>query len=299
MKIMVAQINPTVGDLEGNLLKLIAAHRQGASLGVDLVVTPELSLVGYPPRDLLDRVDFIRAIANAHDRLLQNIAGPALIFGSVREAENTLDPHEKPVLLNALCLVEDGAMLACHHKILLPSYDVFDEGRYFQTGSQLELVTYKNNRIALSICEDIWTADATDPLARYSRNPLEDAVAGEADLLINISASPFDSVKPAARATLLSHIVKQYDLPVLYVNQVGGNDALVFDGASLAIDGGGRIHEVGARFKGSMDVVDFDVSAASFFTDCPERRGSGFERRRDVDRGGVFGFARLCREMWL
>jgi NAD+ synthetase len=243
LKILAAQLNPRVGDLNKNAARILAALDLARTSGADLVVTSELALTGYPPRDLLDRPRLHDAVAEALLLLTRaTVEGPALLVGLPLPHHNR--PHQ---FQNAALLIEDGRILARHNKLLLPSYDVFDEARHFLPGEALTPVTFRGNRLILSICEDLWACDDPALKARYGRDPLDDAQP--ADLLINLSASPFARGKLQRRLSTLATASAKLQTPILYLNQVGANDELIFDGTSLLMLPDGQAKQLAPAFQ--------------------------------------------------
>lgn len=236
MKIGIAQINAVVGDFPGNAKRILAAYRECLENGADLVVTPELSLVGYPPRDLIFKSQFVPKCLQALDYLADETKDVPLLVGYV-------DFHSGEVgkpFRNAVAWLEAGKIRARFYKTLLPTYDVFDERRYFEPGEICEPFEWKGKRIGVTICEDIWTEDYLQrPF--YDRDPVDELCAKGVDMIVNLSASPFHLGKPECRRKMLSEIAKEALLPVIYCNSVGGNDQLVFDGHSLALDCSGEV----------------------------------------------------------
>ena len=232
----IAQINTTVGDFAGNTDKILRAYRELVKAGADFVITPELAVCGYPPMDLVFRSGFIAA-AERHVSALAVDAGEVpLIVGTVEP--NAL-PHGRPCH-NSAVVLQNGRRLATAHKSLLPTYDVFDEGRYFEPASAVTTVEIAGRRAGLTICEDLWTAEFL-PRDYYGRSPLRDLEKAGIDLLLNLSASPFEAGKPAKRRIMLAGIARRLKVPLVYANLVGGNDQLVFDGHSLAFDADGAL----------------------------------------------------------
>ena len=254
MKIALAQLNPTVGDIEGNARRILDAYAKAAAMGADLVVTPELSLVGYPPRDLLLKPRFVADNLAAFERLVGDVGRTALLVGFV---DRTVGTRGLP-LHNAAALISEGRVLAKKYKALLPMYDVFDELRYFEPGRGAQVVEFQGHRLGLTICEDIWTQEsAAGPASRfYHGNPIAELVEAGADLLVNMSASPFQIGKFAQRRSLVRTHARKYKRPVVYVNQVGGNDELVFDGASFAMDASGRVLAQLGAFEEDLGLAD-------------------------------------------
>jgi len=253
MKIALAQLDPTVGDIEGNARRILDAYAKAAAMGADLVVTPELSLVGYPPRDLLLKPRFVADNLAAFERLVGEVGRTGLLVGFVDRSVGT---HGLP-LHNAAALIAEGRVLTKKHKALLPMYDVFDELRYFEPGRGAHVVEFAGMKLGLSICEDIWTQKAVGPASRfYHGNPIAELVEAGADLIVNMSASPFEIRKFAQRRDLVRTQARKYRRPVVYVNQVGGNDELVFDGASFAMDASGALVAQLAAFEEDLAMAE-------------------------------------------
>ena len=228
-------------------------------MGADLVVTPELSLIGYPPKDLLLKPAFVADNLAALEQLVAQVGRTALLVGYV---DRTSDGAGACPSRNAVALVAGGRILATKHKSLLPTYDVFDEMRYFEPGEGHPVVALKDLAIGLSICEDIWTEEPAGPVARhYHGNPIADLVGAGADILVNMSASPFVMGKMDQRAALVRAQAVKYGRPVVYVNQVGGNDELIFDGASFAMDAEGRVVGQLRAFEEDLGLVDLPGGA--------------------------------------
>ena len=258
MKIALAQLNPTVGNIDGNARRILDACARAARAGARLVVTPELSLVGYPPRDLLLKPQFIADNLAALERLAGEVGPTALVAGYV---DRTGRKRGLP-LYNAAALMADGRVLARTCKRLLPTYDIFDEMRYFEPGDEPAVVEWGGSKLGLSVCEDIWTQGSAGPAARlYHGNPIAGLVEAGADVLINVSASPFVTGKFAQRAELVRAQTLRYGRPVVYVNQVGGNDELVFDGASFAVSAGGEVVAQLKAFEEDLALVDLAPGA--------------------------------------
>jgi NAD+ synthase (glutamine-hydrolysing) len=242
MRLALAQLNPLVGDLEGNGERIAAACGEAAAAGADLLLTPELSLWGYPPRDLLLRPALIERQARQLEQLAERC--PAGLAALVGVAE-PIPGREMPRLHNALALVERGGWRIVCRKRLLPSYDVFDERRYFRPGEAaavLELVRGGRPwRLGLSICEDLWVEEELQGHRLAGADPIAELLPHRIDLLLNLSASPFGQAKAALRRQLAARAAARLGCPVVYVNQVGGNDELVFDGASFVVTAAGSV----------------------------------------------------------
>ncbi len=252
MNIGLAQINSVIGDFPGNVKRILAAYRECLEAGADLVITPELSLVGYPPRDLVFKSQFVPKCLQALDYLAGEIRGVPLLVGYVDHHHPTRPG--KP-FRNAAAWLENGKIQHRIWKTLLPTYDVFDERRYFEPGDSSEPISWNGHRIGVTICEDIWTEDYLQrPF--YDRDPVEELAAKGIDLLLNLSASPFHLGKPLLRRAMIGGIARKAKVPVVYCNAVGANDQLVFDGHSLVTDARGRIATQLPGFTETCRVVD-------------------------------------------
>jgi NAD+ synthetase len=255
MKIALVQINPHIGNFNYNCGKIAQAASQAKAEGCELVIFPELAISGYPPQDLLERPSFINDHEQALSDLIKKIKGIGVIVGAItRHTEKT-----GKALHNSCLLFENGMVLARAHKQLLPSYDVFDETRYFEPGGPGVPVHYKGLNIVMTICEDIWNDKDVSPRQFYAVDPVADLMnspIGRADLLINLAASPFRLGKSDIKNEILTGISTKYGLPVLYINQVGGQDSLLFDGGCLAVNSYGQIIKAAERFKEDILVVD-------------------------------------------
>ena len=252
MKIGILQLNFTVGDFRGNSEKIVSAYERAVREGAELCVGSELGLCGYPPRDLLNRRDFVES----HERALREVAKrvgkvPLLIGGIEKTNQKTGRP-----LYNTAFLVEKGKTRAVARKILLPTYDVFDEDRYFEAGDKVGSVRIAGKRVGVTICEDIWNDEDLWPERRYRIDPVRELAKKGMDLLINLSASPWNIGKEKVRYRLLAEVAKREKIPVIQVNQVGGNDELVFDGQSLGVGVKGGLLARGAAFMEDVKVVD-------------------------------------------
>jgi NAD+ synthase (glutamine-hydrolysing) len=253
MKIALAQINPKVGDIAGNAAKIEAFARKAESLGAELTVFPELALSGYPPLDLLERSDFIAENLAALKRLAALNLDTALAVGYV-----DLDPRKKGKgLLNSIALISGGKVAAKRAKSLLPTYDIFDEARYFEPGGVNRPFKFRGETLGLTICEDIWAETALLPKRfLYKNNPAGTLRAGKTSIVINISASPYYKGKSARRLKILAGLAKKMRAFVIYVNQAGANDELIFDGNSFALDPSGRLAAKAGAFREDLLLVD-------------------------------------------
>ncbi|HZT28560.1 MAG TPA: NAD+ synthase [Bryobacteraceae bacterium] len=257
MKIGLAQINTTVGDLTGNVDRMVRFARLAAGCGAEMVVFPELSVTGYPPRDLVEKPTFVERSEQHLELLAAETAGLplAVIAGYVGRSRSELGKHAT----NSAAVLHGGRILFRQTKMLLPTYDVFDEARYFTPAEAESLFQMDGCRIALTICEDAWNDKQFWERPLYRRDPVQELVSGGGEVLISINASPYHMGKRALRREVFEATARRHRLPVVYVNQVGGNDQLVFDGTSFAIDAGGRVAAHAASF--AEDLVLFDTAA--------------------------------------
>jgi len=260
----IAQLNPVIGDLLGNCDRILTAVQKLAKQGVQLVLTPELSICGYPPRDLLMNHQFVRdmetAIAELASKLPPDIA---VLVGTVSVNPQANQSGGKP-LFNSAALLQDGRVQQVFHKRLLPTYDVFDEDRYFAVGNGSNVFTLNlkggaSLNIGVTICEDIWNDEKFWGKRNYADDPVAElATNHELDLLLNLSASPYAVGKQKLRESMLSHSAIMHNLPLLYANQVGANDDLIFDGRSMAFDRHGKIITRGKSFEEDLLVINLD-----------------------------------------
>jgi NAD+ synthetase len=258
MKIALCQINTTVGDVRGNACRASEAVAAAAEQGAELVVLPELTLSGYPPLDLVERPAFIEANEQALAEVADASRGVCTAVGHVAPADSATGKRAA----NAVSLVRDGRVLARRDKMLLPTYDVFDEARHFQPGHGNDPVTVAGLRVGLTLCEDAWNDREFWEKRLYERDPVEELAAEGMDLLLNLSASPFSTGRQQFRRAMLSATARRHRVPVAYVNLVGGNDQLIFDGRSLALDARGRVIAEGAAFEEHVLLVDSDAEGA-------------------------------------
>jgi NAD+ synthetase len=255
MKIALAQINPTIGDFPNNTKKISHFIDQAKRRGCDLVVFPELAISGYPPRDLLERRDFVQENLRRLHELIESVDGIAVICGFVDENTNGAGYP----LHNGAVLFESGQVLHRVYKRLLPDYDVFDESRYFEPGTDSSAFQYKGCNLGLTICEDIWNDKDLFSRRLYPVDPVEQMIQDGANLIINISSSPYYAGKREFKWELLGRIAKKYHTPLVYVNQVGGNDSLLFDGLSVVFDAGGQMVARARDFQEDMVVWDTET----------------------------------------
>jgi NAD+ synthase (glutamine-hydrolysing) len=252
VKIALGQINPTVGDFAGNAAKIIQFSRRAQADGAGLILFPELSVCGYPPRDLVERASFVARNRETLDRIAGDTQGIAVICGVVTPA----DAETGKAVRNSAALLMDGKVAFVQSKMLLPTYDVFDEMRNFAPAKAQELFSFCGNRMALTICEDAWNDKQFWLKRLYPLDPVDALIRAGGNFVLNISASPFWIGKRQLRRDMLASIARQHKVPVVMVNQVGGNDSLVFDGSSLVLNSAGNVIAQGRSFE--EDLITFD-----------------------------------------
>src|SRR5579863_120828 len=252
VKIALGQINPTVGDFEGNAAKIIEFSRRAQADGAGLILFPELSVCGYPPRDLVERPSFVAHCRQSADRIAQSTQGLAVVCGLVTPAQAETGKS----VMNSAALLKDGRVAFLQSKMLLPTYDVFDEQRNFAPARSQSLFPFCGKQMALTICEDAWNDKQYWDKRLYTVDPVESLIHAGGNFLLNISASPFWLGKRELRRDMLAAIARQHRTPVAMVNQVGGNDSLVFDGSSLVLNADGEVIAQGKSFE--EDIVYFD-----------------------------------------
>ncbi|MCK9616431.1 MAG: NAD+ synthase [Lentimicrobiaceae bacterium] len=255
MKIALAQLNYHVGNFAANVLKIKNTIRKAKECQADIVVFAELSVCGYPPRDFLEFSDFIEQCHNGIDEIACECTGIAAIIGAPG-----INPNEKgKPLFNSAYFLAEGKVWAIRHKSLLPNYDVFDEYRYFEPNRNFEVINYHDQKIALTICEDLWNID-NDPL--YTVTPMDVLSDQRPTMMINIAASPFHYNQDAVRKSVLTRNAQKYGLPLVYVNHVGAQTELIFDGGSLVVDKNGNISSELSYFEEDFKIIDIDEKTA-------------------------------------
>ncbi len=254
MKIALAQINPTIGDFDANLARIREFAAQGSAGGAELVLFPELSLCGYPPRDLVDKPSFVESNARGLGVVARDFPDLDIICGFVSRAAAGSGRR----VANSAALLSGGRIRFVQSKMLLPTYDVFDELRYFEPASQQRVVELSGKKWGITICEDIWNDKTYWKTQRYSRDPVEELISQGAEILVNLSASPFLDGKRELREEMLRTLALRHRIPVIFVNQVGGNDSLIFDGTSTVIDRQGQVRALARSFE--EDLVFFDTT---------------------------------------
>jgi len=256
MKITLLQLNPVVGDLIGNADRIADGVQEARSKAPDLIVTPEMALPGYPPRDILLMGRFIEKSEDLLKGLAKRLAGAPPVLVGLAGRNNA--PEGKP-LYNAAALLNDGRIEQWFTKTLLPTYDVFDEERYFEPGAGPQTFLCCDHRIGVSICEDIWNDSDFCNRRRYHADPIAELAGAGAEIVVNISASPFTAGKHRLREAMLASIARKYHIPIVYANQVGGNDDLIFDGrCCCAFDREGTLIARGRAFEEDILTVDID-----------------------------------------
>jgi NAD+ synthetase len=254
MKIAIAQINTTIGDHAGNKEKILGGLAEAESRGAEVVVFPELSVTGYPPKDLLENADFVRRNLDAVEDIAKRATSTAVVLGFV--SINT-GAHGRP-LFNSVGLLYGGEVKFVQHKTLLPEYDVFDEARHFEPAGMHGVHELKGKRVGLTACEDMWSRHSFGGRKLYHRDPMQLICKDGCDFVMSISASPFTIGKQDVRRGLIGDAAKKYRVPIVYCNLVGGNDELVFDGRSFVVDREGRVVFESAAFREDFSIVDLD-----------------------------------------
>src|SRR5712692_4358949 len=253
MKIALAQFNPTVGDFSGNAARILEFAQQAKQRGAQLAVFSELCLCGYLPQDLLERPAFLERNRAELARLTAKVPLPVLVGYAGRAQDST----GKPVA-NAAALIGDGRILFEQRKMLLPTYDVFDESRYFQPARSQHVYAFAGEQLGITICEDVWNDKDFWSKRLYERDPVAELIGQGTTLLLNISASPYTIDKRTLRLEILQALARHHHRPVVYVNQVGGNDSLIFDGSSIALTADGHLAAQARAFE--EDLVLFDTA---------------------------------------
>jgi NAD+ synthase (glutamine-hydrolysing) len=288
MRVALAQVDPTVGDLAGNRRLVEEAAAKARAAGAELVVLPELVLTGYPPLDLLERDGFVRDQLRELDALTAASHEIAIVVGAVLPLPEGLARPKR--LVNAAVLLAGGERRGVQAKTLLPTYDVFDENRYFQPADVRVPATLGHVRLGLHVCEDIWADEIP-----YAVDPVGDLVHRGADLLVNVSGSPWHVGKPLFLRELIAGVARKHGVPCVFVNQVGGNDELVFHGGSFAVDGRGRVRAALPLFEPGLEVVDLALDEPGIAPDAVEElRGTA-----QLEAGLVLGIRDYFRKQGL
>lgn len=255
MQIYLSQINPTVGDLTGNTEKILTELKHAKKENASVVLFSELCLSGYPPEDLLFLPDFLDSIEEHLKKIITHTKDLTVIIGLPRR---NLAQYGKP-LCNSAAIISNQKLIGFYDKILLPTYDVFDERRYFEPGQEAKIWEIGNKKVAITICEDIWGSNQTLSLDSYARDPVEEIAVLKPDLVLNLSASPFHHTKPSTRLEVACHAAKAIKAPLLLCNQIGGNDSIIFDGHSLVINEKGEPIQIAQGFSQAHLIVDYPL----------------------------------------
>ena len=294
MKIAVGQINPAIGDFEGNIRLISEMTEKAAAMQCDLVIFPEMALCGYPPRDLLERPDFIQACGDAEKQLVAEVKGPGVLCGTITPAN---EDRCGASLYNSALLFRNGHEIERVHKRLLPVYDVFDETRYFRPGSSSAPVDFMGFRLGITVCEDIWSqTGGCGNWPAYCENPVRELAEKGSDLIVNISASPYTMGKAEIRQCLLGKHASACSLPFIYCNAVGGQDSLIFDGASMAVDPGGRVVSRAEAFCEDLIVIEAEKKGPALSISGPVHQWPGCHEE-EVARAlelGLCDYTRRC-----
>lgn len=263
MRIAISQIDPTVGDIKGNTERILKEIDRAKTFFADIIIFPELSLIGYPPRDLLYNPDVAKKVEEIlRDKIIPVSKDIGIILG--------VPSYDRDKIYNSAVFFYQGGLLARRDKTLLPTYDVFDEARYFKPAIDNYPIDFKGKRLGLTICEDIWNDKDYWSRKLYDTDPIERLISCGIDIIINISASPYHYGKRDLRIDMLSYIAKKYRKPIIYVNQVGGNDELIFDGSSLVLDELGNIIWQGKNFEEDFYILDTE--------DIPKEQGLDYSK---------------------
>lgn len=286
MKLALCQIDPIIGDIEFNKNKILNGYKKGIEAGAELVIFPELSLVGYPPLDLVEKKEFRMAVDKAAKEIAAQTNSVGLIFGSITEDDDRIgtDVH------NSALLCYDGKIQFIQHKTLIPNYDVFDEMRYFDPSKEVYVHEFKGERLGISICEDIWNDADYWYRRRYTRDPIQELIQQNTTLLINISASPYSYGKRQARKDMLSTLCRTDNLPLAYTCCVGAQTDLIFDGASMCFDKKGKLVKVGKTFE--EDFILFDTNS-----DYDDIKNCEASYEEEVFKALVYGVKEYCTKL--
>ncbi len=299
MRIALAQLNPTVGDIAGNTRLILEAIDRSSEAGAELVVFPELIVTGYPPKDLLLKPDVLRQCGRAIEHIASRCGSITAIVGYPCPSD---EASGRP-LYNAAAVCRDGRIVTRHVKSLLPTYDVFDESRYFEPGPQSDLTDVNGLKLGISICEDLWNDRELFSRQLYHDNPIEKLASRGASMFINCSASPFVVRKHEFRMKLFQNAAKRHGIPMIYVNQVGGNDELIFDGHSCVVDATGELIARAKDFTEDLLIVDVNIDK-EMRSSNPEAPEQAQPARIETPRQGmaevyealVLGLGDYCRK---
>ncbi|KPP96004.1 MAG: NAD+ synthase (glutamine-hydrolysing) NadE [Bacteroidetes bacterium HLUCCA01] len=264
MRIRLQQLNTIVGDIKGNTQQILTAYRQACEQGLDLLILPELAVSGYPPMDLLEREVFRNSVYQANQQIISQTRSTALIFGTF-----TNNPGSGRKMFNAALSCQDGRLLAETHKTLLPTYDIFDEYRYFEPNQTFAPVEINGCLFGITICEDIWNSENEIIYHVYDENPARRLQQAGARVIVNVSASPFSKGKAPIRLKMLQNHARSLDLPILYANQVGANTEVLFDGDTMALDRRGNVVATTTMFESSCTDVNLNTDDGTLTPESP------------------------------
>jgi NAD+ synthetase len=287
MKIAICQMNPIIGDFDYNTSLILEGVRHAEEQDCSLAVFPELSLMGYPPKDLLERPAFVSENLKRMDNLASQIKGTAVLCGYVEQNSTPLGKS----LSNAVAFIKNGEIVGKGGKKLLPTYDVFDETRYFEPAAQSLVFELKGYRVGVTVCEDIWNVGDLEGIPRYALDPVSELAKRGMDILVNVSSSPYSLNKRTLRQKILEKLALRYRVPIIYCNQVGGNDDLLFDGSSMVVDRTGTLILWGKEFESNLLIWDTEKS-------YPEFKGPWPPEEASILKGLVMGtrdYVRKCR----
>jgi NAD+ synthetase len=285
MKIFLCQLNPIVGALEYNFQKILDGYKKGIEQGADLIIYPELFLLGYPPQDLVEKKEFRESVKKYINKIASLTNSTGLLFGAITEDDDNIgtDIH------NSAILCFDGKVQFIQHKTLIPNYDVFDEMRYFDPAKEVKVFEFKNEKLGISICEDIWNDADYWYKRRYTKDPVNDLIKQGASILINISASPYSYGKRTNRKDMLSSLCRNDNLPLIYCCCVAGQTELIFDGGSMCFDKKGKLVKLGKSYQEDFILFDTEESYDEIIN-CE----SFFEE--EVYNALVFGLREYCQK---
>jgi NAD+ synthase (glutamine-hydrolysing) len=272
VKIALGQINPTIGDFTGNSKKIIESSRQALALGAEMVLFPELAVCGYPPRDLLEKPAFVERNQQVVNQIAQAVPQITIICGFVSPAKVETGKS----VMNSAAVLRQGAVQFVQSKMLLPTYDVFDEMRYFDPAESQKLLPLAGKEFALTICEDAWNDKHFWHRRLYRVDPVDELLHAGGNMVLNISASPFHLGKRELRRQMLATIARDNKVPVLFVNQVGGNDSLIFDGSSMVIAPNGQIVAQAKSFEEDLVIFDSETMQGDMHEQVPVGMASAF-----------------------
>jgi NAD+ synthase/NAD+ synthase (glutamine-hydrolysing) len=272
VKIALGQINTTVGDFTGNSAKILEFARRARAAGAGLILFPELCICGYPPRDLVEKPAFVERCEHTVKQIAEQAEGIAIVVGYPTKAQAETGKS----VLNSAALLKDGKIAFVQHKRLLPTYDVFDESRNFAPSSTQSLVDFCGRKVALTICEDAWNDKSFWDRRLYGHDPVQELVDAGGNIIMNVSASPFYITKPDLRRRMFANIAKHHCSPVLFVNQIGGNDQLVFDGSSMVLNKEGKVVAQARSFEEDLIYFDTDSMTGDMHDQVPGVEASAY-----------------------